>query len=85
MMRMRMGIVLRMTEMITLEKAVMTVTASPMTMAGFSCEVTANAEQMPSTCTNIGLSRFSGLPRTSLFCLLNKLIFLRLKFVVIWH
>jgi len=28
---------------------VIMVTANPMTMAGFSCDVTANAEQMPST------------------------------------
>jgi hypothetical protein len=28
---------------------VMTVTESPITMAGFNCEVTASAEQMPRT------------------------------------
>ena len=75
MMRMRLGMVLRMSEMITLENAVMMVTASPMTIAGFSCEVTARAEQMPSTWTMMGLSRFSGLLNTSLFCFENKSIF----------
>ncbi|CUQ60467.1 Uncharacterised protein [Segatella copri] len=41
--------VLRMMEIITLENAVMIVTASPITMAGFSWEVTARALQIPST------------------------------------
>ena len=63
-----------MSEMMTLAKAVITVTAKPITMAGSSCAVTARAEQMPSTCTNIGWSRFSGLLNTSLFSLENKLI-----------
>ena len=48
-MRMRLGMVLRMMEIITFEKAVMTVTASPITMAGFNCDVTASAEQIPNT------------------------------------
>ena len=71
---MRLGIVLRINEIITFEKAVMTVTESPITIAGFNCEVTASAEQIPSTWTRIGLSRLSGLVNASLFCLLHKAI-----------
>ena len=73
-MRMRLGMVLRMSEIITFEKAVITVTARPITMAGFNWLVTASAEQMPSTCTSIGWSRLSGLVNASLFCLLNSAI-----------
>ena len=71
---MRCGMVLRITEIITFENAVMIVTASPITMAGFNCEVTAKALQIPSTCTRTGLSRLSGLENASLFCLLNNAI-----------
>ena len=63
-------------EMITLEKAVITVTESPITIAGFNCEVTAKAEQMPSTCPTMGLSRFKGPVRTSLFRFEKRLIVL---------
>ncbi len=49
MMRMRLGMLLRMSEIITLENAVMTVTERPITMAGSSWLVTANAEQIPRT------------------------------------
>ena len=55
MMRIRLGMVLRIIEIITFAKAVITVTASPITMAGLSCDVTARAEQIPSTCTRIGV------------------------------
>ena len=65
MIRMREGMVFRMSEMITLEKAVITVTDNPITMAGSSCEVTAKAEQMPNTCATTGLSRLRGALRTS--------------------
>ena len=63
-----------MMEIITLENAVMIVTASPITMAGFNCEVTAKALQIPSTWTRTGLSPFNGLMNASLFCLLNNAI-----------
>ena len=36
-------------EMITFEKAVITVTERPITIAGSNCEVTAKAEQIPNT------------------------------------
>ena len=68
------GIVLRITEIITFEKAVITATASPITMAGLSCDVTAKALQMPRTCTIIGLFRWRGSVKASLFCFENKLI-----------
>jgi len=45
------GIVLRNSEITTLANAVITVTESPITMAGSSFAVTASAEQIPSTCT----------------------------------
>lgn len=79
-MRMRLGIVTRINEIIKLENAVMMVTASPITIAGFNCEVTAKALQMPSTWTMMGLSRLRGLVNASLFCLLNNdIIVLLLK------
>ena len=49
MMRMRLGMVFLSSEMMTLANAVITVTERPITMEGSSCEVTASAEQMPST------------------------------------
>ena len=55
MMRMRGGIVLRKSEIIRLAKAVTTVTEMAMTKAGCNFTVTANAEQMPNTCTVMGL------------------------------
>ena len=55
MIRMRGGMVLRSSEMTRLEKATTTVTEMAITKAGFICAVTANAEQMPSTCTVMGL------------------------------
>ena len=67
--RMRLGTVLRMMEMIRLLNAVMTVTASPITRAGFSCDVTANAEQMPSTWISTGFMMFSGAMKTSFILL----------------
>ena len=74
MMRMRIGMVLRMREMMTLANAVITVTARPITMAGLSCDVTARALQMPSTCTMMGLFRCRGSMNAALFCFENKLI-----------
>ena len=78
MIRMRIGMVLRISEIMTFENAVITVTAKPMTIAGLSCEVTAKALQMPSTCTMIGLFRWSGSIKAALFCFENKLIVLHI-------
>ena len=58
----------------TMVKADYEVTASPMTMAGLSCEVTASAEQIPSTCTRMGWLRLRGLANTSLFSFENSLL-----------
>lgn len=69
---MRLGIIFRINEMTRLEKAVTTITASAITMEGFICTVTANAEQMPNTCTVIGLLSFSGSYNSRLFFGENK-------------
>ena len=69
MMRMLVGIVLRRSEIITLANAKTAVTEMPITNAGSSFAVTANAEQMPSTCTITGLFFDNGLNNT-VFCLL---------------
>src|SRR5574344_319389 len=60
MMRTLLGMVFRMSDMTTLDKATIMVTDNPITMAGFNSTVTANAEQMPSTCTAIGLFLLNG-------------------------
>ena len=70
-----------MIEIITFAKAVITVTARPITIAGLSCDVTARAEQMPSTWTRIGLSRFRGLVKAALFSFENNLIILFLLLI----
>ena len=62
----------RINEIITFEKAVMTVTAKPITMAGLSCVVTAKAEHIPSTCISTGLLLLSGARKTDLFCFENQ-------------
>ena len=72
MIRIRFGIVLRINEITTFENAVIMVTESPITMAGSSFEVTASAEQIPSTCTVTGLFMLIGLENTSLFLAENK-------------
>lgn len=74
MIRMRVGIVLRIMDIMTFANAVITVTASPMTIAGFNCDVTARAEQIPRTCTRTGLFPFSGVRKTSRFSLDNSFI-----------
>ena len=65
MIRIRIGIVLRISEIITLDIATMIVTAIPITNAGFSCTVTASAEHIPNTCTTTGLFKFKGPSRVS--------------------
>ena len=60
MMRIRGGIVLRISEIIKFEQAQTTVTERAMTTAGLSCAVTASAEQTPSVCTRMGLSLLRG-------------------------
>ena len=63
--RIRLGIVFRISDTMKLLKAVMTVTESPITIAGSSCDVTASAEQMPRICTVMGLSFPNGVLNTS--------------------
>ncbi len=58
------GMVLRMSDIITLEKARTAITEMPITMAGSSLAVTASTEQMPSTCTITGLFFEKGLKKT---------------------
>ncbi len=60
MMRMRGGMVLRMSEMMRLESITTTVTEMAITTAGFSCAVTARQEHTPSTCTRMGLFLLNG-------------------------
>ena len=43
-----------------LEKATTTITAKAITKAGLNCTVIANAEQIPNTCTVIGLLSLNG-------------------------
>ena len=73
MIRIRFGIVLRISEIITLLNAVITVTDKPITIAGSSCTVTASAEQIPKTCTKIGLFKFNGPENILRFSFENKL------------
>ena len=83
--RMLLGIVLRISDIITFENAVTAVTEIPMTIAGSSFAVTAKQEHMPRTCTITGLSFDRGLNNAALFFLFKKLnnphLFLNLKFV----
>ena len=60
MIRIRLGIVLRSSEITTLENAVIPVTERPITLAGSSLAVTAKAEQIPNTGTVTGLFSPSG-------------------------
>ncbi len=91
MIRIRLGTVLRNNEITKLANAVMMVTERPITIAGSNWAVTANAEQIPSTCTVTGLFNPSGVSRTSWFFLENKLIFyssflfIRQKWVVLFQ
>ena len=73
-MRMLLGMVLRISEIIRLENAVMAVTEIPITMAGSNLAVTARHEQMPNTCTMTGLLRDSG-PSNASFDILDNIIF----------
>ena len=54
------GIVFRKTEMITFANAITNKTAMDITIAGSNLTVIANAEQIPRTCTVIGLFRLIG-------------------------
>jgi hypothetical protein len=60
MIRIRGGIEFLINEITRFEKAVTTITESPITMAGFSLTVTASAEQIPKICTVTGFSRLKG-------------------------
>ncbi|MNF43880.1 hypothetical protein D3C84_249810 [compost metagenome] len=65
-MRIELGIWLRIIEMNRLEKPVTRVRAIDITSAVFRFEVTASAEQMPRICRPMGLLWKIGLSRTSL-------------------
>ena len=67
MMRMRLGMPLRSSEMMKLESAVTTVTEAPITKAGFSWAVTARHEQMPNTNTVTGFALRKGSMRSFLW------------------
>ena len=71
--RMLLGIVLRISDIITFENAVTAVTEIPMTIAGSSFAVTAKQEHMPRTCTITGLSFDRGLNNAALFFLFKML------------
>lgn len=64
--RIELGIWLRIIEMNMLENAVTSVSAIDMTRAVFRLEVTARAEQIPRICRPMGLLLKIGLNRTSL-------------------
>ena len=67
--------VLRNSEMITLANATTNVTEIAITMAGSSLEVTARAEQIPSTWTMTGLFLLSGPNSAALVLLDNSAMF----------
>jgi hypothetical protein len=73
MMRMLVGMVLRMSDMMTHANANTAITDMPITIAGSSLAVTANAEQMPSTCTITGLSFDNGLNNTCLLLVFSAM------------
>ena len=75
MMRMLVGMVLRISEMMTLLKASTAITERPMTIAGSSLTVTASTEQMPRICTMTGLFLEKGLKNTLLFDIRLWLLF----------
>jgi hypothetical protein len=60
MIRIREGMVFLNKETITFDKTTTTITDKDITTAGFNCVVTANAEQIPKTCTAIGFSLLKG-------------------------
>lgn len=53
--------------MVTFEKAQTTITANAITIEGLTFTVTASAEQIPSTCTVMGLLSLSGSNSSRLF------------------
>ncbi len=73
-MRMLVGMVLRIRDMITLLKASTAITESPITSAGSSLAVTARTEHIPSTWTITGLSFENGLNRTLLFDIFSDMM-----------
>ena len=74
MMRILLGMVLRISEIIKLENAVMAVTEIPITIAGSNLAVTARHEQMPNICTNTGLLRDNG-PSNASFDIFDNIMF----------
>ena len=73
MMRIRSGTRLRSNEMMTLPPIITKSTERLMMTACWSCTVIASAEQMPNTCTVMGLLSSRGSLRSLRFFLLNKL------------
>ncbi len=73
MMRMLEGIVLRISDIITLENASTAMTDMPITRAGSSFAVTARQEQIPNTCTITGLSLEKGLKKISLLLIFSAM------------
>ena len=73
-MRMFVGMVLRMSDMMTFENASTAMTDMPITRAGSSFAVTARHEHMPNTCTTTGLSLEKGLKKISLLLVFSAMI-----------
>ncbi len=73
MMRILVGMVLRINDMMTLENASTAITDIPITSAGSSFTVTASTEQMPSTCTTTGLLAENGLKNTLLLSIFSAM------------
>ena len=74
MIRILVGIVLRISDMITLENASTAITDMPITIAGSSFAVTASTEQIPSICTITGLVLDNGLRNTRLLSVFSAMI-----------
>src|SRR5210317_1362914 len=75
MIRIRFGIRLRINEMITLPAANTNITDSDITMAGSNFTVIASAEQIPNTCTVMGLLSLNGSEMSFLFFFENNASF----------
>jgi hypothetical protein len=65
--------VLRKSEIITLLNANTVITEMPITQAGANFAVTANTEQIPSTCTTTGLFFENGLKNTLLLLIFSAM------------
>ncbi len=68
----RLGMMFLINEITRFENAHTTITANAITMEGSILVVTANAEQIPNTCTVIGLLSFNGSVTSFLFLVENN-------------